>query len=483
MRWLSSAAVVLLAGAMLSCSAGDLPGNEMTAPDPVGDLLRVHRADPGAGMDAIVSGVVDVDLVAGCVWLAEPNGLRSPVVWPVGTAVRNEPFEIVLADGEVVRPGDRVEGGGGYVDADAATRGLQPFPRACVQVGEAAVFNASSAITVTAGVGLEGAETLLDRFSSPASIGLELVAVGGGNVVIVDFVTGTVHRYRRGQYASPEGAFDGASGGGGFIHLWAQGVISSYPGRLDNEPLVYEPVPLRQTPEVAPAVNVLPAPDGEHTWLVQPGSRAQPTLLELVNLVEVQVARLGSYELDGAWRSAGTTTAGLVLVTDDPEPHTALIGEGGHIVAEVPGRAVSVGWNGAAVVQPDGSLIVTNAQLADASTVDKPGDGVWVSVGGPVVPTNAPPVITGAARFLVGLADDPARGPFSSGDLIIVDSTGAADAIYEWQEGSHLATWSRGEGWVVVVEESAVTLIPTEGGPPSALGAIIPESHWVLTAG
>ncbi|MDP3983517.1 MAG: hypothetical protein Q8Q52_00730, partial [Acidimicrobiia bacterium] len=69
------------------------------------------------------------------------------------------------------------------------------------------------------------------------------------------------------------------------------------------------------------------------------------------------------------------------------------------------------------------------------------------------------------------------------GDLIVVDATGDAAPIYKLSPGSHLASWSRGEDWVVVVEGSSVTLISVDEGSNAPLGALVPDSHWVLTAG
>ena len=449
--------------------------------------FRVHRSNPGGGMDAIVAGVVELDPAAACVWLSDSDGARYPVVWPAGTAAQPDPLQITLADGQLVRPGDRVEGGGGYIDAVSATLGLglEPFAPVCIQVGDAAVFNADSPIRVTPGVGLQLAETLVSRFSPPQPIGLELIAVNANarSVAIVDFVTGTVHLYEPGQFVAPTDAIDGASGGGGFIHLWANGTIYSYPGALDAEPLVYEPDPRRQTPGIASTLEVLPSPDGEHTWLIQPGFRDNPTLVELVNLVEVRITRLMSAEIDGAWQPVGATIEGVVLAGGYPEPLTRLVGADGTVRAELPGTALSVGWNGAAILRPDGSLIVTDPRLENPIPIDKPGEGEWVSVGGPIVPATSPPVRTGTDRFLVMLAQHPSQARHTAGDLIVVDAAGVAATIYELSQASHLASWSRDEDWVVVVEDSSVTLVPVDEGGKMPLGALVPDSHWVLTAG
>jgi hypothetical protein len=448
--------------------------------------FRAHRTDPGEGMSAIVSGIVEIDQDTGCVWLSEPSGARYPVVWPVGTAAQSNPVGIVLASGQLVQAGDRVEGGGGYVDADAATSGsgMEPLPAACVQVGEAVVFNAGSSISVTPGEGLEVEETLVSRFSPPQPIGLQLIAVNpnGRSVAVVDFVTGTVHQYGPGQYEAPADAIDGASGGNGFTHLWSNGTISTY-WPLDSEPLVYQPEPLREVQGVASTLEVLPAPDGDHIWLVQPGFDSEPTLIELVNVVSFQLSRLMTTEIDGSWQPVGATVEGLILTSDDPDPRTRLVATDGTVEADLPGTALSVGWNGAAILSNDGSLVVTGAHLENPIQVETPGDGEWVSVGGPVVPAGSPPVRTGTDRYLVMLANERGEGEVSAGDLAVVGPDGVATTIYGLSHGSHLATWSPSDNWVVVVEGASVTLISVSDGSTAPLGDLIPASHLVLSAG
>ena len=103
-------------------------------------------------MEAIVAGVVEVDLERGCVWLSQPDGSRYPVVWPKGTRGELDEtgaFSVILPDGRTVRPGSRVEGAGGYVPAAR----WDEIPEVCVQSGEVAVFNARSSIKVEPGAG------------------------------------------------------------------------------------------------------------------------------------------------------------------------------------------------------------------------------------------------------------------------------------------------------------------------------------------
>jgi hypothetical protein len=81
------------------------------------------------------------------------------------------------------------------------------------------------------------------------------------------------------------------------------------------------------------------------------------------------------------------------------------------------------------------------------------------------------------------LADEPEKGWVSAGSLVVVEPDGSAEVIHELAEGSHLASWSRGLDWIVVVEDSNVTLMSLTDGTTFPLGELIPEEHWVLTAG
>lgn len=129
---------------------GDTPA-PTPPPLPPGDLpgIRVDPSPGTGGEDAEVGGILEVG--EGCVWL-NSNGVRMPVVWPALTFGRADPPEIVLPTGEVARPGDAVDGGGGYSDAAAATErlGLNPFPAQCIESGQAVVFS-NAPITVTPG--------------------------------------------------------------------------------------------------------------------------------------------------------------------------------------------------------------------------------------------------------------------------------------------------------------------------------------------
>ncbi|MEZ4501066.1 MAG: hypothetical protein R3C39_00360 [Dehalococcoidia bacterium] len=101
---------------------------------------REPASNPG-GNDAIVLGVLEVDLDRGCVWLGL-EGLRYPVVWPTGATAEREPFVVHLPGDVEARPGDHVSGAGGYLP----TPPDRPDP--CSETGEVALFNHDSRIEV-----------------------------------------------------------------------------------------------------------------------------------------------------------------------------------------------------------------------------------------------------------------------------------------------------------------------------------------------
>jgi hypothetical protein len=114
----------------------------------VGDGLQffVHDVSPvpEEGETAEIRGRLTV--ADGCILLAG-EGVRYPMVWPVGTSVAaTEPRYLVLPDGQRLTEGQRVLGGGGYYSAGVL--GLD-LPEQCTNKwDEVARFNPGDAPTV-----------------------------------------------------------------------------------------------------------------------------------------------------------------------------------------------------------------------------------------------------------------------------------------------------------------------------------------------
>lgn len=80
------------------------------------DGLAIDTTSDRGSMAAIVSGVAGID-PQGCWMLATTGELPHAIVWPLGTRWTDAQHTAVVVDsGVVVRNGQRITAGGGYVD-------------------------------------------------------------------------------------------------------------------------------------------------------------------------------------------------------------------------------------------------------------------------------------------------------------------------------------------------------------------------------
>jgi len=166
-------------------------------------------------------------------------------------------------------------------------------------------------------------------------------------------------------------------------------------------------------------LRVVPTPDGNRAWLVQPGithgSDDYPTLVELLAIGDGST--LLSLETDGTAFPVAATNAGLVLNTHSwfdtgdgftVEPGSEIVvhlsddgitnrvGEGTAIAAS-PTKVVRLASDQLFVSAPDGTSEVE---------VTKSFDGTWIGVGGPMIPSHAMPLQTvspDGSEVLIGL--------------------------------------------------------------------------------
>jgi len=108
----------------------------------------VLRSGGGAGdrMTAIVAG--RLGFKNGCLLLG-----RGPVVWPKSTSWNADRQSLTLPSGDVGQVGDKLTGGGGYLQvtaiADLFGDDVADAARACLgATGEVAVFNPGSDVEV-----------------------------------------------------------------------------------------------------------------------------------------------------------------------------------------------------------------------------------------------------------------------------------------------------------------------------------------------
>lgn len=136
-------ALVALTVVLIVLTAALLRSDESPTPSAPAIVTRPNVRTPG-GMAALIRGRLIYVFSGDCFVLV--GGGRFPVMWPVGTRAVADPGPgIILSSGGVVRPGDLVEGAGGFLTADqvSAVDGTRPeIPDACTSSsGEIAVFN------------------------------------------------------------------------------------------------------------------------------------------------------------------------------------------------------------------------------------------------------------------------------------------------------------------------------------------------------
>lgn len=96
--------------ALIAPASGcDLGGSERPSRE---GLLTRSPEGPQEDLNAIVGGVLELDLDRGCVLVA-----GKPVIWPAGTTLTTDPSELRLPGGQTARSGDTISSGGGAVPA------------------------------------------------------------------------------------------------------------------------------------------------------------------------------------------------------------------------------------------------------------------------------------------------------------------------------------------------------------------------------
>jgi hypothetical protein len=123
-----------------------------TPPAAEGDEPTVWAQPETASQDgaaALIEGTVRYDAAHGCFLLDNIDGVTYPVVWPAGARATSDGVGVALSDGTVVRPGDRVSGGGSY-PTRVALDSVGAVPVECVPpTGEFAAFNPNGPVRVT----------------------------------------------------------------------------------------------------------------------------------------------------------------------------------------------------------------------------------------------------------------------------------------------------------------------------------------------
>ncbi len=347
------------------------------------------------------------------------------------------------------------------------------------------------------------------------SLPLTIVAVRPNNpsFVVLDFEESTSTLYGPSVHSLPGDATDGvAITPDRDTIIWSNGRAHLFISGLD-EPGLPLGSPPREISGLAPGLRVVPTPDGERVWLVQPGvgygDNDFPTLIELVELESGEV--LLTTASDPNSFPVGATSSGLVLGTHswldtgdgfvveagsevvlhvDESGNERVIGPGIPIAASPSSILMLVCSSDDAECDRGGELTTFDHDGNPGLIVERPAGGVWQTVGGPAIPSESmplPAVSPDGAKLVMSIGVDPdENGVPTSSRLVVIDlATGSTREVAAFDDvGFPLATWSGDGEWIVLIDGNDLQLVDAEE-PATTLDLpdAFPIDHFALSAG
>ena len=337
-------------------------------------------------------------------------------------------------------------------------------------------------------------------------VSLRVLAVRGNNppsLAVVDLSEGETTIYEMGVHALSANPVDGAvaTPDGDWI-IWSNGIAYRFSDSLGTIEVQLGPDPPREISGYAPALRVVPMPDGTRAWLVQPGimygADDDPTLVDLVTLDDA--ASQLSVEVDGSAFPIASTNTGLVLNTerllDTGDGFVTEPGSEATIHLTDDGTTTQVGTGWAIAASPtriarmgNGELVISDPDGGNEVQVTKPIEGTWIDLGGPMVPSDAMPLQTvspDGSQLAVSISQDlDANGKPAYSELIAVDlNDGSTQTLAQLDGPTPNVTWTSDGEWVALLGPEDITLInTTDPNNTQSLQGVIPREHYPLAAG
>ena len=337
-------------------------------------------------------------------------------------------------------------------------------------------------------------------------VSLRVLAVRGNNppsLAVVDLSEGKTTVYEMGVHALSADPVDGAvaTPDADWI-IWSNGIAYRFGDSLDAIDVQLGPDPPRQISGYAPALRVVPMPDGRRAWLVQPGitfgSDDYPTLVDLITLDDA--ASQLSVEVDGSAFPIASTNTGLILNThrwfDTGDGFVTEPGSEATIQLTDDGTTTQVGTGLAIAASPtriarmsNGDLVISDPDGGNQVQVAKPFEGTWIDLGGPMVPSDAMPLQTvspDGSELVVSISQDlDANGNPAYSELIAVDlSDGSTRTLSQSDGRTPCATWSSDGEWIALLGRDDITLVnATDPNNIQSLEDVIPDEHYPLAGG
>lgn len=347
-------------------------------------------------------------------------------------------------------------------------------------------------------------------FDLPVLVQLEIIAVrfNDPSRAIIDLSRGEVTTYPPFSSDLPGDAISGASVlGDGRTAVWQDATVRVFSDGATEPTLVHTPSELINPPEFAPALSVLPHPDGAAIWVVQHG----PCCLdegdgqaELIDIETGQVLR--SIPLPPNSSPVVATAGGLLLNTlefmdtgdgwvGEPGSHEWLLLTEDDTVTPLGAGEVLAATDEDALVltctshEPrlECALDLVDLDSGERRDVAPPTDGEWTVVTGPDVPSDSPAwdATTGDGRALLGLAERNglAQEP-SVSHLVVVDNrTTEASVLATFDGPLPPSSWDRTGRYLVMVDGADLTVLDVTDGSEFTIADLIPPDHHVTGMG
>lgn len=402
------------------------------------------------------------------------------------------------------------------LDGDWLIWEIRPQTEGCLQ-------ESTSTTTSPSTTEVERPDPLVSPLGVNPGIPLRIVAIRPNNpsIAVIDLQSGQLTEYPPGTHALPADATDGAVvTPNRDVIIWTNGIARLFAGDLGSVTRVLGPTPPRDLEGIAPALRVVPLPDGQRAWLVQPGvtteSTVATTLVELIDLSTGE--QLLAEELNEDAFSIASTGDGLILNTDDllrtdegfitapgSQRVIHLLGDG--TVTDLgQGLAMAASSDTIAVLacplddedcEPyaTNELALIKLDSGEGIEVPKPSaGGVWRSVGGPMIPSDAMPLQTvspDGSTLLVslGLSLDVNGTPAESSLVAVNLIDGTTRTLANFDGATPLTTWSADGEWVALIDRIDADRIDiqlinfTDPNQTILIEDAIPSGHFPLAAG
>lgn len=345
-------------------------------------------------------------------------------------------------------------------------------------------------------------------------VAVRLLAVRFNNpsLATFDLDAGRVELYPPGSHGLPGDAISGAlvTPEGGIV-VWQDDTVRMFTDRIDEPDFVYTPDAMINPAGMAPALRVLPTPDGRTLWVVQVGSCCPEEVDGLAELVDLQTGQVRTaVELPPSTFPAAMLGEDLLLNTEDFQPADA-DSEAGWVTDPgslrvwrlTPDGQLSDLADGHAVAAFGHTVLIRTCNMHSTATrcdldlldtntgerrpVRPDDDGSLDTAAGPAVPGDFTPwqVVGPDGRILITATTRETSGnePDASRLLVLDPETAEVTELARYTGAAPPAAWDRDGRYIILADDRDIPVIDPTNGTTITLDDVVPEDHFVVGIG